>query len=258
MPDSHRDRVRQQFDRQVAHYLADSPMADRRVIDAIVAAAPAGPGQRVLDVACGAGFLLRAYRDAGADGFGVDLSDAMLREAANTLGPSLPPGRLIPADAARLPFANESFDVVTCKLAMHYFPDPPRAVGEMARVCRRPGRVALIDRVACDDPGRCAAQNRLEKVRTPNKVRVYTAGELAGLLARAGLAVVRRELLIQPMDFAEWMAAAGASDRAAEAQDLLIGPGGEDVTGLAPRLEAGRLVIHHRTLILVAEPTGPA
>src|SRR5947209_19767278 len=98
----HQTLVRQQFDRQVDHYLASSPMADVAVIGAVTAATPALPGQRVLDVACGAGFLLRAYRQAGADVFGVDLSAAMLREAAATLGPSLPAGHLVPADAARL------------------------------------------------------------------------------------------------------------------------------------------------------------
>src|SRR5581483_9600816 len=85
------------------------------------------------------------------------------------------------------------------------------------------------------------------------KVCVYTEGELAGMLARAGLTVVRRELLIQPMDLEEWMAAAGAPHRAAQARELLTGPQGEDCTGLTPREEAGRLVIHHRTLILVAD-----
>src|SRR5262245_1285279 len=101
MSASHQSLVRQQFDRPVAHYLAFSPMADRRVIEAVVAAAPAGPGQRVLDVACGAGFLLRAYRDAGAEVFGVDLSEALLREAGTTLGPVGRPDHLMPGDAAR-------------------------------------------------------------------------------------------------------------------------------------------------------------
>jgi ubiquinone/menaquinone biosynthesis C-methylase UbiE len=254
MSASHQSLVRQQFDRQVAYYLAESPMADRRVIDAIVAAAPAGPGQRVLDVACGAGFLLRAYRDAGAEVFGVDLSEAMLREAADTLGPSVPPDHLTPADAAQLPFAPETFDVVTCKLAAHYFPDPGRVIAEMARVSRRSGRVALVDRVADADPRLCAAQNRLEKLRTPNKVRVYAEGELVELLIGAGLQVVQRELLIQPTEFEEWLVAAGASDRAEEARNLLVGPGGEDLTGLAPVEESGKLIIHHRTLILVGTP----
>lgn len=254
MPASHQALVRQQFDRQVAHYLASSAMAEGRVIQAITVAAPAGPGQRVLDVACGAGFLLQAYREAGADVFGVDLSEAMLREAGKTLGQSVPPDHLMIADTSQLPFDDETFDVVTCKLAMHYFPEPHRALREMARVCRRSGLVALIDRVACDDSGRCAAQNRLEKFRTPNKVRVYPEGELTSLLAGAGVRVVRRVLLIQPMGFQEWMAAADALDRAAEARGMLLGPHGEDCTGLVPVEEGGRLVINHRTLILVGHP----
>src|SRR5262249_44028798 len=152
-------------------YSAGSAMADRAVLDAVLAAAPAVPGQRVLDIACGAGFLLRAYRDAGAEAVGVDPSAAMLREAAAKLGPAAAAAPLVRADAARLPFADRAFDLVTCKLAFHYFPDPRQAAAEMARVCRRPGRVAVIDRVASDDPARREAHNRLEKLRTPNKVR---------------------------------------------------------------------------------------
>jgi ubiquinone/menaquinone biosynthesis C-methylase UbiE len=250
--------VRDQFDRQVGHYLASSAMADRDMIRAIVTAAPIGPGQRVLDVACGAGFLLRAYRDAGAEVFGVDLSEAMLREAGKTLGRPAAPDRLVQADAARLPFDAERFDLVTCKLAFHYFPDPRGAIREMVRTCRRSGRLVLIDRVACDDPEQGAAQNRLEKLRTPNKVRVYAEEELAGMLASIGLTVLRRELVMQRMGFEQWMAAAGALGRMEEARAMLIGPKAEDLAGLTPREEGGRLVIHHRTLILVAKPTGSA
>src|SRR4029079_7757562 len=112
---------------------------------------------------------------------------------------------LMQADAAQLPFESQSFDVVTCKLATHYFPDPLRALGEMVRVCRASGLVALIDRVTCDDPGLCAAHNRLEKLRTPNKVRFDAESDLPDMFARAGTTLVRRELMIQPMGFDEWM-----------------------------------------------------
>jgi ubiquinone/menaquinone biosynthesis C-methylase UbiE len=254
----HAASVGQQFDRQVAHYLADSAMADRTVLQAVLAVAPVRPGQRVLDVACGAGFLLHAYRAAGAEVVGVDVSAAMLREAHQTLGPSAPPGNLVLADAARLPFAAAVFDVVTCKLAFHYFPHPMQVVAEMARVCRPEGLITVIDRVASEDPVLYAAHNRLEKVRTPNKIRVYPGSELAGLLERSGLTIVRRDLLVQPMDFDEWMAAAGATERAEQARALLLGPGGEDLTGLAPREEGGRLQVQHRTLILVGKLAWPA
>jgi ubiquinone/menaquinone biosynthesis C-methylase UbiE len=246
----HQDLVRRQFDRQADHYLAGGAMGDRAVLGAIIAAAPAGPGQRVLDVACGAGLLLRAYQDAGAEVAGIDLSPAMLGAAAATLAPG---AGLALADAARLPFGTAAFDLVTCKLAFHYFPDPSRVAAELARVCRPGGQVAVVDRVASDETGRCAAHNRLERLRTPNKVRVYSAGDLAALLEAAGLAVVRRELLTQAMDFDAWVAAAGATERAAELRALLVGPGGEDLTGLEPREEGGRLVVRHRTLILAAQ-----
>ncbi len=256
MSGSRQALVRQQFDRQVAHYLAPSTMVDRRLLEAIVAAAPIQPGQRLLDVACGAGFLMLAYQEAGADVYGVDLSEGMLREASKTLGVSMPSEHLMPADVGQLPFDSEAFDVVTCKLAMHYFPDPHRAAGEMVRVCRTSGQVVLIDRIACDTSEQSVAQYGLEKLRTPTKVRVFAEGELARLLVSRGLTIVRREPLVQPMDFEEWMAATGAQDRAAQARALLIGPGGEDLTGLGPREEAGRLVIHHRTVILIAKPVG--
>jgi SAM-dependent methyltransferase len=147
--------------------------------------------------------------------------------------------------------------VVTCKLAFHYFPNPLQVVAEMARVCRPEGLLAVIERVASEDPAECAAHNRLEKLRTPNKVRVYPAGELAGLLEGSGLTIVRREVLLQPMAFDVWMAAAGAAERKGPARALLLGPGGEDLTGLAPRDEGGCLVVQHRTLILVAKLAWP-
>jgi len=112
--------------------------------------------------------------------------------------------------------------------------------------------VALIDRVASDNPLQSAAHNRLEKLRTPYKVKVYSERELVELLQSAGLAVERREMLIQPMEFAKWMTAAGASDRFEPAKALLLGPNGEDLTGLAPNGDGESMTIHHRTLILVA------
>jgi SAM-dependent methyltransferase len=229
-------------------------MADRAVLDAALAGAPAGPGRRVLDVACGAGLLLRAYLDSGAELAGIDLSEAMLAAAAGALGPA---ALLARADAARLPFGPGAFDVVTCKLAFHYFPDPVRVASELARVCRPEGVVVVIDRVADDDPGRGAAHNRLERLRAPNKVRVYTGGELAALLEGGGLTVLRRQSVAQAMAFEEWLAAAGASEHSRELQALLLGPNGEDQTGLAPSWEGGRLFIHHRTLVLFARPTMP-
>ncbi|MGH8071434.1 MAG: hypothetical protein ACRERE_40640 [Candidatus Entotheonellia bacterium] len=57
-PGSVQAYVRAQFDRQVAHYLHGSAMADQELLERIVHLAHPAPGMRVLDVACGAGFLV--------------------------------------------------------------------------------------------------------------------------------------------------------------------------------------------------------
>jgi ubiquinone/menaquinone biosynthesis C-methylase UbiE len=109
---------------------------------ALVEAAGVRPGQAVLDVACGTGAVARTAAGRVGDSgrvVGVDVNEAMLA-VARRLRPELD-WRL--ADAAALPFPDESFDVVLCQAALMYFPDRTRAVGEMGRVVRTGGTVAV-------------------------------------------------------------------------------------------------------------------
>jgi ubiquinone/menaquinone biosynthesis C-methylase UbiE len=102
-----------------------------------------GPGQRVLDVACGTGVLARqAAERVGSTGsvVGADLSDAMLA-VARRIRPEL---EWRQADAAALPFGAAEFDVVASQMAMMFFPDPMAALREMRRVVRPTGTVVLL------------------------------------------------------------------------------------------------------------------
>lgn len=108
----------------------------------LVAEAGLLPGRRVLDVACGTGIVARTAADRLGPHptvVGLDLNDAMLTVA----------GRLRPdiewqqGDAAQLPFADGSFDVVLCQSGLMFFPDVPQALREMARVVVPGGTVAV-------------------------------------------------------------------------------------------------------------------
>jgi ubiquinone/menaquinone biosynthesis C-methylase UbiE len=84
-------------------------------------AAGVAPGQRVLDVACGTGIVTRTAADRVAPGgraVGVDLNEAMLT-VARRVRPDIEFHR---TDAARLPFADESFDTVLSQVALMFFP----------------------------------------------------------------------------------------------------------------------------------------
>ncbi|MGQ0573854.1 MAG: methyltransferase domain-containing protein [Pseudonocardia sp.] len=105
-------------------------------------AAHVGPGQRVLDVACGTGVVARhaADRVGGAGAVtGLDLNEAMLA-VARRVRPDITWRR---GDAAELPFPDASFDVVACQMALMFFPDAERAIAEMGRVTAPGGVVAI-------------------------------------------------------------------------------------------------------------------
>ena len=86
-----------------------------------------------------------------------------------------------------LPFAAESFGIVTCRFAFHHFEEPKRAFAEMLRVCRRGGCVVLCDGLAPDDPAKAAAFNRMELHRDPSTVEFRTVRDLVHLFTAAGL-----------------------------------------------------------------------
>lgn len=106
-----------------------------------------GPGEAVLDVACGPGPTTRiAAERVGSGGrvTGCDVSGAML--AVARAKPRVTGGAAInyvqgPAD--QLPVEDGTFDVVTCQQGLQFFPDRPAALAEMHRALRRGGRVGI-------------------------------------------------------------------------------------------------------------------
>lgn len=105
------------------------------------------PGERVLDVACGTGLVtLRVAETVGAAGavVGTDIAGEMIEAAARAAAArGLDHVRFERADAEDLPFWDGCFDAALCGLGLMYVPDPVRALGEMRRVLRPGGRVAV-------------------------------------------------------------------------------------------------------------------
>jgi ubiquinone/menaquinone biosynthesis C-methylase UbiE len=101
--------------------------------------------RRILDVGCGTGqFALRVLdRYARATVVGLDLSTNMLRRARERYGKAALD--LVCADSERLPFADGTFDAVTCSHSFHHYPNQEQVLMEMHRVLRRGGRLLLID-----------------------------------------------------------------------------------------------------------------
>src|SRR5207302_10621981 len=101
-------------------------------------------------------------------------------------------------------FVDGSFDLVVSRFAVHHFGRPEEQVGEMVRVCRASGRVAVIDLVAAD-PALAAEQDRLERMRDPSHTRALPIAELRALLEEAGADVFRETFHDQTLSVERWV-----------------------------------------------------
>lgn len=104
------------------------------------------PGERVLDVACGTGLIARLA--AGAVGprgsvTGIDLAPDMIEVAKDIQTPIGPEIEWHVGDAAALPLADDSYDVVLCQMGLMFIEDRLAALAEMRRVLVSGGRLVV-------------------------------------------------------------------------------------------------------------------
>lgn len=111
---------------------------DPRWRAALVSSMPLGDHATVLDVAAGTGSITRLLIARGWTVVSLDVTEAMLRQAAGTTMPVL-------ASAARLPFADATFDGLTFGYLLRYVPDVGVCMGELARVVRPGGWVGMVE-----------------------------------------------------------------------------------------------------------------
>jgi demethylmenaquinone methyltransferase/2-methoxy-6-polyprenyl-1,4-benzoquinol methylase len=100
-----------------------------------------GPGDLVVDLACGTGDFCELVAARGARAIGVDFAREMLRQA-QARGLGFPK---VQGDGEWLPFATGTIDVVTCGFALRNFVSLEAVLREIARILRPGGRIALVD-----------------------------------------------------------------------------------------------------------------
>jgi demethylmenaquinone methyltransferase/2-methoxy-6-polyprenyl-1,4-benzoquinol methylase len=138
------DAVRTMFDRIAPVYDAMNHAMtaglDRRW-RAETARAVVSPGERVLDSCCGTGDLAIACLRAGGRVTGLDFSERMLDRARRKSDEV----EWVEGDALALPFAEGSFDAATVGFGVRNLEDLGKGLGELRRVLRPGGRLAILE-----------------------------------------------------------------------------------------------------------------
>jgi SAM-dependent methyltransferase len=171
-------------------------------LDLLVGMCQPGEGVKALDVATGGGHVARRLREEGCTVVTVDPAPGMRPDVI--------------ARGEDLPFADGSFDVVTCRIASHHFEDVRKAVAEMARVSSR--LVVIEDNLFVDD-----RVEEAERLRDPTHVRCYSEAEWKEMLAGADLEIEEAELLERRRDVEDWLARVETPDVDARRVRELLG-----------------------------------
>lgn len=155
----------------------------------------------VLDVACGAGHTAGVVaRNDGPEVVAADAAPAMVRTTVEAFDV---PG--VVADAERLPFIDDAFDGVTCRIAAHHFPNPNAFLEEVARVLQPGGTFAFEDNVAPEDDELAAFLDRLERLRDPTHVESYTTAQWDAWLSAVGFEVEETVRVKTTIEFDPWV-----------------------------------------------------
>jgi ubiquinone/menaquinone biosynthesis C-methylase UbiE len=160
-------------------------------------------GAAILDVGCGTGSHLALYQRYQARLAGIDASPAMLDLARKRLGEH---ANLQLGDAAEMPFADGSFDLVLAMLSLHEM-DPSsrgRVLNQMVRVSKPAGRLLLIDY----HPGRLEfpqgwwtkaiillSELAAGREHFRNFRRYMRAGGLPAMIERSGLSIEKQRIV---------------------------------------------------------------
>ena len=157
-------------------------LARRDYLNWMVEALDLQPEFAVLDVAAGTGHLSRAMAPFVSTVLAIDQTPEMLLEGKKQAErEGLPNVSFEQGSAESLPYPSDVFDLVTSRFAIHHLEVPSLALGEMVRVCRHFGKVAVIDMVSPDDPTLASGVNKLEKLRDRSHTRALTHQELGNL-----------------------------------------------------------------------------
>ena len=254
---SHDELVQEQFSRQAAQweaYLAAG--GNEEVMAWIMGNLDLQPHFRVLDVASGTGLVARLMAPGVAAAVALDATPEMLaqgRQQSQAEGNSNV--TFDHGDAANLPYPDNSFHLVACRLGMHHFENPRLQLQEMVRVCHPGGSVVFIDITTSDDSAAAATHNRLERLRDPSHTTAFTADGLLALVQAAGLEISLSDRFAAHRPLDDWMdlTATPAPARVAITEELQRELDGGPPTGMHPFQEAGQLMFRHIWIMLVAK-----
>lgn len=152
--------------------------------------------KKALDVACAAGHFANAV--SAEQKFVTDMSFNMLKKA----GEAFSLNNSAVSKAEFLPFLDNSFDFIGCRIAMHHFRNPCMFIAEAYRILSGGGYFVLIDSVVDKDDEHL---NPIELLRDPSHFKSHPIENIHAMAQAEGFSVEETVIFSKRHDFREWV-----------------------------------------------------
>ena len=144
----------------------------------------------LLDIGCGTGWLIQnLQKEHESKYYGIDISENMLEKAKEK---KIPNSDFMLGKSDKLPYDDETFDIVTCVQSFHHYPDSDKAMKEAYRVLKKDGLYILSDS-GVGGIGKWIDNNLLFKIMKSGDCRVDNREGIAKRMKSHHFDIVRNE-----------------------------------------------------------------
>ncbi|KON88263.1 methylase [Sporosarcina globispora] len=218
-------KVQNTFGKNAEKYVTSKIHGDAAELNQLVQTLKPLKDWVVLDIATGGGHVAKSLAPCVSTVFAADLTREMLANTARHLE-SYKNIWYVVADAEALPFLDDTFDAVTCRIAPHHFPNPEKFIAEAGRVLKPGGRFLMIDNVSPDEEELADFMNTVEKLRDDSHYRCLSTGEWRMLFSASGLNETNSRSRKKTFEFPSWVRRTADSDEQIKSvEDYLLKAG---------------------------------